>query len=522
MSRTRDWLKFTGLVVLTLVIGAVFVSALGRPTRAAVAEQASQASSRGAIPSQQPPPIPAAAAPLADLSNAFAAVAELIRPTVVFVKAETYTRENPHQGVPVPRGFEDFFFPRGGPRVQQGRGSGFVITPDGYILTNNHVVEGANKVTVRLLDKREFDAKVVGRDPQTDVAVIKIDADNLHAATLGNSDSVRIGEWVLAVGNPLGEAFTFTVTGGIVSAKGRGLNGLNRSSYSIMDFIQTDAVINPGNSGGPLVNLWGQVVGVNSAIASENGFYQGYGFAIPVNLARTVANQLIADGRVRRSVLGVSIDDADENDAAYAGLSEVRGVLVRDYSIENSPAKAAGILPEDLIIELDGEPVYYVAQLQQMVGFRKPGSTVRVTVVRKGGERHTYTVRLVEAPTDEVTQVARAEETPEPEESSGGSAEALGISVQQLPTEVARRLGPEHTGVLVTDVEISSPARDRLNTQRSGAPDVITHVNGTRVRTAAEFERAMGGVRPGDVISLRIYNPQGGGLSRVERIRAPR
>ena len=259
-TRSRDWLKFGGLVGLTLLVAAVFIGALGSPTRAA--EPAAfvmpepRAAEATALPAaQERSAIPAAASPLNELGESFTAVADMIRPVVVFIRAESLSSENPHTGLQVPPGLEDFFFPRGQPREPQrrrGTGSGFIISADGYIMTNNHVVEGATKVTVRLLDKRQFQAKVVGRDPQTDIAIIKIDARDLPTATLGNSDHVRIGEWVLAVGNPLGEAFSFAVTAGIVSGKGRLLEGLpNRSSYSIMDFIQTDAAINPGNSGGP-------------------------------------------------------------------------------------------------------------------------------------------------------------------------------------------------------------------------------------------------------------------------------
>ncbi len=204
------------------------------------------------------------------------------------------------------------FFPRFRQRdeIEQGSGSGFVVSSDGFILTNNHVVEGAEQVTVRLLDRREFKAKVIGTDPNTDVAVLKIDAKGLPPVALGNSEDARVGEWVLAIGNPLGEGLTFTVTSGIVSAKGRALQGLpGRGQGSIQDFIQTDAAINPGNSGGPLVSVRGEVIGINSAIASETGFYSGYGFAIPINLARTVMNQLVETGSVHRAALGVSIDN---------------------------------------------------------------------------------------------------------------------------------------------------------------------------------------------------------------------
>jgi serine protease Do len=353
--------------------------------------------------------------------------------------------------------------------------------------------------------------------------VIKIDATNLPAVSLGNSDSVRVGEWVLAIGNPLGEQFSFTVTAGIVSAKGRLLQGLRQSDYSIMDFIQTDAVINPGNSGGPLVNVRGQVVGINSAIASENGFYQGYGFAIPVNLARVVSNQLIADGRVRRSILGIRIDDATEEDAAYAGLDEVRGVLVVDFSLENSPAKAAGLQVGDLIVELDGQPVQYVAQLQQTVGFKRPGETVRVTVVRRGGERRTLTVRLTEAPGDDV--LARRDEPVEPVSAPSEHRSKLGISVASLTAADQQRLGADNVGPRITDVPFDSPAYERLIAAGRGAfGDVVTHVDSQRVRTVQEFEAALRDVSPGDIVSLRLYNLQypEGVRARLERIRVPR
>jgi len=528
MTRSRDWLKFGGLLTVTLVIAGGFVAALGSPTRAAGRGefQMPEPAAATITQTQQRADVPPAAAPLADLEAAFTAVVDRVRPAVVFIRSEAYTTENPHSGMQLPPGFEDFFVPRGqprGPQLRRGTGSGFIISSDGYIVTNNHVVEDADKVIVRLLDKRQFEAKVVGRDPETDVAVIKIDATDLSTAPLGNSDDVRIGEWVLAVGNPLGEAFSFTVTAGIVSDTGRRLQGLpNRGSYSITDFIQTDAVINPGNSGGPLVNIHGEVIGVNSAIASENGFYQGYGFAIPANLARVVGNQLIADGRVHRSILGVSIDEATQEDAEYVGLKEVRGVVVNDYSMPDSPAQKAGIEPGDLIIELDGEPVSYVAQLQQLVGFKAPGSTVRVTLARKGGERKTVNVRLIEAPAAEQVAQGSTPEPAEPGEDTAGTAKAMGISVRQPPAEVGRRLGDEHTGPLVTDVDVDSPAQGRVFPPQAGSADIITHVNNTRTHTVEEFQRALRAVPAGEVVSLRLYNTANGGVTRVVRIRVPR
>src|SRR3989449_32721 len=314
--RTRDWLKFGTLVAIAFVFGLAFASTLNLPKKSGAAETA--LASPGTAPPLAAPGLKAAS----DWSDAFVAVAEHVKPSVVFIRSQHVERGDNQR---LPPGFQDFFPNlRRRPQVEQGSGSGFIVSSDGYILTNNHVVAGADKVTVRLYDKREFTAKVVGTDPNTDVAVIKIDARGLPGVGFGNSDSARVGEWVLAIGNPLGEAFTFTVTAGIVSAKGRLLAGLQQTRYAIQDFIQTDAAINPGNSGGPLVNIRGQVIGINSAIASETGFYAGYGFAIPMNLARTVMDQLVKTGRVERAVMGVAIHDARQEDAD-AGRGGQRG-----------------------------------------------------------------------------------------------------------------------------------------------------------------------------------------------------
>ncbi|MFL5606568.1 MAG: S1C family serine protease, partial [Gemmatimonadaceae bacterium] len=308
-------------------------------------------------------------AKLVDLSDAFATVAARVKPSVVYITAKQAARPasdrsrgmggiDPNE---LPPELRDFFrnmpgMPGnpGSPRAPRGggvaSGSGFIVSTDGYILTNNHVVDGASEVTVRLLNRREYRARVVGRDPNTDVAVIKIDATGLTAAPLGNSDDSRVGEWVLAVGNPLGENLTFTVTQGIVSAKGRALALPGQSQHSIQDFIQTDAAINPGNSGGPLVNVHGEVIGINSAIESPTGYNAGYGFAVPINLARAVMSQIIKSGHVERAALGISVRDAGADDAAYAGLSDIGGVVVQDFGDASSPAQKAGIQPGDVII----------------------------------------------------------------------------------------------------------------------------------------------------------------------------
>ena len=252
----------------------------------------------------------------------------------------------------IPPGMQDFFndVPER-PSVQEASGSGFIVSKEGYILTNNHVVTGedhntvADKIIVQLLDHRRFTAQVVGHDPTTDIAVIKIDGHNLPTIPLGDDDKARVGEWVLAIGNPLG--LDFTVTAGIVSAKGRSLPGLlgDGNRYAISDLLQTDAAINPGNSGGPLVNSQGEVIGVNSAIASQTGYYSGYGFAIPITLAKKVMDDLIAHGHVRFGVLGVAIGEVDADAAAVAGMQDIHGALVSSFvpDNDNNPAKHAGV-----------------------------------------------------------------------------------------------------------------------------------------------------------------------------------
>jgi serine protease Do len=392
-------------------------------------------------------------------------------------------------------------------------------------MTNNHVVENASKLLVRLFDRREFSAKVIGRDPDTDVAVIKIDGVNFPAVSFGDSDSVRVGEWVLAIGNPLGEEFSFTVTAGIVSAKGRGLAGLNTQAYNIQDYIQTDAAINPGNSGGPLVNARGQVIGINAAIASATGYYQGYGFAIPVDLARTVGRQLISEGKVTRAVLGVTILNATPEDAAYVGLDTIRGVVVQDYTPGmDSPAKRAGILPGDVIVAIDGKSVQYSAQLQQSVRFKKPGDEVSVTVQRKGGERKTFKVRL--AGTTDDTEVASKTDDAKGKGTTGSTEGRLGVTVEPITDREAAQdenIGADHAGLMVNTVDPDGPAQDRLFPAHSAqGTDIITHVNGQRVKSTADLATALKAVKAGEVVSLQTYvvRGDGTGTSRIVRLRA--
>jgi serine protease Do len=521
-ARTLNWLKFGGLVTLAFALGLLFAGLLDLPTRSSAQEPA-RASTVSSIEQVKAPTIPQARV-LTDLSDAFAAVSEQVRPSVVFIRAQRTERTTARR---VPPGMEPFFRnqPRGG-QVERGTGSGFIVSADGYILTNNHVVANADKVTVRLTDRREFEAKVIGTDPLTDVAVVKIDANRLTPAALGNSDATRIGDWVLAIGNPLGEEFTFTVTSGIISGKGRSLRGLQQGRSSISDFIQTDAAINPGNSGGPLVNVKGEVIGINSAIASETGYYSGYGFAIPMKLARTVMNQLITNGKVQRAALGIEVQDAKENDAAYVGLNDIRGVLVANFPKGvNSPAERAGLEVGDVIVTIDGQEVNYVAQLQQVVGFKKPGEMVKVEVARKGGVHKTFNVRLMEQ--SDAQDDGDDNNTEQPDR-RGGKEDAeesvnfdqIGITVQNLTQAMIQEfeLPRDVRGVLVSQVDPNGPAYGLIGSLNDSAPELITSVEGKAVRTEDDLRRALNDAGKGSIVTLRIYNI-GGATSRILRLR---
>ncbi len=448
---------------------------------------------------------------ISDASNAFVSIAEHVTPAVVSIQAErdarTRTQRSPRRNAPP--GLEDFFqqFDPRQQQAQEASGSGFIVSKDGYILTNNHVVENFDRLNVTLTDHRVFKAKVVGRDPSTDVAVIKIEGKDLPTATLGNDDGTRVGEWVLAIGNPLG--FDFTVTAGIVSAKGRGgaeLQGLSRDAYSITDFIQTDAAINPGNSGGPLVNNRGEVIGMNSAIASQTGYYSGYGFAIPITLAKQVMDDIVEHGEVRRAVIGVQISAVSQEDATVAGLKDISGVLVGGYSDDNSPARAAGLEAGDVIIAADGKPTDRVSTLQRIIRSHEPGETVTLDVMRYGTKK-TFRVKLGKAPTE--AQVAsRDADGDSAAPVRGISYDKLGVTVEALTPEFqrAKRLNSDRQGVRVVDIDAAGAARGRLFPN-----DVITAVlypaPRKDVRTVEDLQSVLSRAKDGDIVSLQVFNP---------------
>ena len=415
--------------------------------------------------------------------NTFAPVVKRVLPAVVNISSSKMVKT---QGMNMPQMdpfFRQFFGDNGdfgGPQRpsrqrEQSLGSGVIVSPNGYILTNNHVVDGANDVRVTLADKREFKARVVGTDPKTDIAVLKIEAGDLPSVVIGDSDKAQVGDYVLAMGNPFG--LGNTVTMGIVSATGRGNLGIE--DYE--NFIQTDAPINPGNSGGALVNDRGELLGINTAIlsnGSEGGGNQGIGFAVPVNVARNVMDQILKNGKVTRAYLGVMAQPVTPDLAKAFRDKEVRGALVGDVT-PDSPASRAGIQKGDIILAIDGKPVNDSAQLRMNLSLMQPGTQVNLTVLRDGSERQ-VTARLAELPT----------ETAKLEKSDNASEKAMdGVSVENLDASDARQLGlpANTTGVVVTDVDPNSQAA--ANGLKRG--DVIQEVNHQPVRNTADFKSAL-------------------------------
>jgi serine protease Do len=456
--------------------------------------------------------------PINEASNAFVAIANQVTPAVVAIEVSTKAparalRSQIPDGLPpdMQEFFRQFGTPQQAPRLRRGSGSGFIVSRDGYILTNNHVVTNADhetvadQVIVRLMDHRVFTAKVVGHDRTTDIAVIKIDGNDFPAMTLGNDAGSRIGEWVLAIGNPLG--LDFTVTAGIISAKGRSLGPLGNEDgsnrYQISDLIQTDAAINPGNSGGPLVNSRGEVIGINSALASNTGYYEGFGFAIPITLAKRVMDEIIAHGKVRIPALRVQIVEVKPEDAAVAGMKDIRGALVQNFPDGESPAKKAGIQPGDIIITADGQSIDRVSTLQRVVRNHAPGETISVEVMRYG-QKKTFDVKLSEAD-DDATKVADAG-TPIVPAAAGTTNRGLGISVTPLTPQLAQAAKlSSGRGIVVTDVTPLGPAQDKLQ-ERDVITDVIFPSPRRAINTPAQLQDAISGLKNGQYISLSVFN----------------
>jgi serine protease Do len=418
----------------------------------------------------------------------FIAAANRILPAVVTVQSEmmisAVPRDEEHKFFWEQHEGDDLEF------FQQGTGSGIIISKKGYILTNYHVIENATSFNVTLYDKREFKGKLIGGDPNTDIALLKIEDDDLPTAFIGNSDSVKIGEWVMAVGSPLN--FSSTITAGIISALGRDIRIINRQ-YGVENFIQTDAVINPGNSGGALVNLNGEVIGINTAIATRTGLYQGYGFAIPSNLAKKIVNDLLRFGEVHRGLLGVSITNVDSRVAKGVGLPKPMGVLVQGLQ-EDMPAEQAGIKVGDVILSVNGEEVVSVNDLQTKIASKNPGQEVQLTVWRDNKEL-TYFVRLGKAPVSPVSGI-------EKQQKNQNNFKNLGISVRNLDSGEKDKF-KVNEGVYVEEVKPGSPAFEGGVFKGF----ILVALDGQPIKSEKDFERKLSGYKTGDVLKFSARSP---------------
>lgn len=442
--------------------------------------------------------------PLEDMMSStgnpdFTQAAAAVSPGVVHIKVTMTARGSQRRGGSSPFDmFEEFFgLPqqrRAQPRQAQASGSGVILTPDGYIVTNNHVVEDADKIEVQLTDKRTFEAKVIGKDPNTDLALIKVNASNLPIVKMGNSDNVQIGEWVLAVGYPL--SLQSTVTAGIVSAKGRQIGILGEPQQrrfgneeeavintAIESFIQTDAVINKGNSGGALVNARGELIGINSAIASPTGVYAGYGFAIPINLAKKILDDFKEFGSVKRGFVGITFNEINETLRKEKGIDDINGLYVQDV-VKDGGADAAGIKAGDVITKIDGRTIYSSSDLQERVARLRPGDKVKLTYKRNGKE-------------SEVSVTLKGEEENksrrEDEELNASATEIynkLGASFIPATDAQKKELGIS-SGVMVTQVHRGG-VFEYFGVERGL---IITEINGQPVNNADQVESALASTR---------------------------
>ncbi len=422
--------------------------------------------------------------PTGNPNPVFITAARRILPAVVTVKSEllasSVPRDEDHQFFWDRHGDEDFF--------QEGTGSGIIISPDGYVLTNYHVVENGSDYTLILYDKREYKGVFVGGDPNTDVALLKMDAQNLPTAYIGNSDSVKIGEWVMAVGSPLN--FTSTITAGIVSALGRNIRIID-SEYGVENFIQTDAVINPGNSGGALINVNGEVIGVNTAIATRTGLYQGYGFAIPINLAYKIINDILAYGEVRRGLLGVSISTVDDRVAKGVGLPHPTGVLIQGVQ-SGKAADEAGLKAGDVILSVNGNEVVSVNDLQIKIASKPPGEVVRLKVWRNNQPLN-FKVKLGKAPVGKVENKNNNKKT----------FKNLGMNIRDLTSMEKKSLELDH-GIYVDDVKSGSPASKGGIFSRF----ILYRMNNSQIDDVDDFEKKLNHQKIGDVVKF-VGRPTG-------------
>lgn len=486
------------LIVVGILFGALLVSGFGlvRPSMADIKLGAAA------------PPVNLDADATA-FSKAFIEVAEKVTPAIVQISVVSKMPSSPHN--------DFFFFPfkDDAPEAQRGSGSGIIISKDGYIITNNHVVENATQVEVGLFDKRRLTAKVIGTDPLTDLAVIKIDADNLPTAYLGDSDNLKVGQWVMAIGNPL--ALSSTVTAGIVSAIGRGGLGLIHDQYGVENFIQTDAAINPGNSGGALVDLSGAVIGVNSAIAaSGTGTYIGYGFAIPINMVKSVSKDLIAHGKISRGYIGVNIGEMDYALAKSLGLDKPRGIVVQGV-VDGGAAQKADIKEGDVILKIDGKEVNEPNELQSYIASKSAGAKVDLTLFRDGKEvDKSVTLKARDAKSEAEPTVNAENESDQKEDNSTASTtfDALGLSVQNL-TPREKTDYKVDSGVKISEVKPLSSAEEQ--NLREGF--VIVEANRQKIKNISDLKKIIN-EKKGSAVLLKVQDPQG--ASRLVGIEVPK
>ena len=437
-----------------------------------------------------------------DLMNGFSAVAEAVGPAVVNISTTSHQRTqaiNPHQGMPFGDDFWQRFFGQNMPRDQVVRslGSGVLVDSKGFIVTNNHVVEGADTITVKVADGREFPGTIIGTDPDTDLAVLRIkDAKPFPFAHMGEVDNLKVGDWVVAIGSPF--SLEHTVTAGIVSAKGRTF--LSQSLFS--HYIQTDAAINPGNSGGPLINMKGEVIGLNNFIQTRSGGNIGIGFAIPSDTVVNVYNQIIEYGKVNRGQLGVYMNTLPMTHALqeYFKLKDENGVIITDLSDSDSPAAKAGIKPGDVIVSFNGKKVTDPDDLRSMVANTAPGEDVPVTVMRDGKEM-SFTVRLGERQAVQQEASGQPYDLDQAEQPPQEKPE-IGLSVEDLPARVAQQLDLEPgEGILVSAVKPASLAE----TAGLAPNDIIVEIDGKKVNSARQFADKIRSLESGQAVVLKFY-----------------
>ncbi|MFO7891988.1 MAG: Do family serine endopeptidase [bacterium] len=438
-------------------------------------------------------------------SNDFSVIAKKILPTVVSIATTKIVKQSGSDDFwgPILKDFfgRDYQFRDPGPQELQGLGSGILINSEGYILTNHHVINNADDITVTLYDNRSFEAEIIGSDPLTEVAVVRINGADLPHAPLGNSDLVEIGNWVIAIGNPL--ELTSTVTAGIVSAKGRDINIIRDEtddetggSYAIENFIQTDAAINKGNSGGALVNMKGEVIGINTAIASGTGYYAGYGFAIPINLAKRIVTDLIEQGHVIRPYVGISMRPVNEAVAQRYNLNRISGVYIEQV-LDDTPAEKGGLKELDLILKLDDKEIDQGNQVQNYIAMQKPGDVVTFTILRESSAGKLKKIGI------EVTLGTKDLEKSHSENENQDTITDLGLEVHNLTDEIRNRIDEYkyEEGVIVMNVTPSSPA-DKANIQRLS---LINRIEDIEITSVSDFRKALKNIDKDVVIFYLKY-----------------